>query len=120
MLPIPIHQIILTDIAVIKQQLGPYEQWSFRDHHEDITLGTIPARQLLARSRNYLRTRDEYRSRCDAPPKWRYTSPQWASRILFAVVALSSGLFGTNGGMARIDLLLALTDGLYPLCGTSV
>ena len=44
---IPMLQTILTDITVIKQQLGPCTRCSFRDHHE-ILLGTIPARQLLA------------------------------------------------------------------------
>ena len=64
--------------AGIKQQVGPYNQLSFRNHHKKITLGTLPARLLLARLRNYRRTRDEYRSLRGAPPKWQTTSPQWA------------------------------------------
>ena len=59
---IPIRQIILTDVAGIRQQLGCSHRWAFSDLHVDVVLGTIAARQLLARSKNYMRKRDYYRS----------------------------------------------------------
>ena len=79
--PIPITQTIYTDLDAIRQQLLPHHQWTIYDNHDDAVLGTLSARLLLARSRNYRRTRDQYRLRRGAPPKWRGTSSMWASHI---------------------------------------
>ena len=54
---------------------------SFRDHHDEATLGTNPFWQLLARSRNYRRFRDGYWAVRGAHAKWRTTSHQWACHI---------------------------------------
>ena len=48
---------MLTDIAGIRQQLRYNTRRSFRDHHDEIVLGTILARQLPVHSRNYRRIR---------------------------------------------------------------
>ena len=41
--PIPILQMILTDIAGIRRQLDSNHSWFLRDHHDEVILGTIPA-----------------------------------------------------------------------------
>ena len=123
---IPILQTILTDIAGVRQQLASYSTWSFRGHQDDITLGPLPARQLLARSRNYRRIRDEYRSARGAPPKWRTTSPQWASYI-WALPATSLKRRGTllrtlwdQWWHGENQLVAGFDDGLCPLCQGTV
>ena len=82
--------------------------------------------QLLARSRNYRRIRDEYRSSRGAPPKWRTTSPQWASYIW----ALPSATLKRRGTLLRTiwdqwwhgenQLVAGVEDGLCPLCQGTV
>ena len=122
----PILQTILTDIAGVRQQLASYSTWSFRGHQDDITLGPLPARQLLARSRNYRRSRDEYRTTRGAPPKWRSTSPQWASSIW----ALPAATLKRRGTLLRTmwdqwwhgenQLVAGSDDGICPLCQGTV
>ena len=121
---IPILQTILTDFNGVKQQIASYSSWSFRDYQEDITLGPLPARQRLARSRTYRRTRDEYRALRGAPPKWRTNSPQWASHIwALPMASLNVGIpfrrtiwdqwwHGDNRSVAGLE------DILCPLCHT--
>ena len=123
---IPILQTILTDFAGVRQQLASYSNWSFRGHQDDITLGPLPARQLLARSRNYRRRRDDYRSIRGAPPKWRTTSPQWASSIW----AIPTASLKRRGTLLRTiwdqwwhgenQIVAGLDDGLCPLCRGTV
>ena len=123
---IPILHTILTDITGVRQQLASYSTWSFRGHQDDITLGPLPARQLLARSRNYRRIRDEYRTSRGAPPKWRTTSPQWASYIW----ALPATTLKRRGTLLRTiwdqwwhgenQLVAGSEDGLCPLCQGTV
>ena len=123
---IPILRTILTDIAGVGRQLASYSSWSFRGHQHDITLGPLSARQLLARSRNYRRTRDDYRATRGAPPKWRTTSPQWASYIW----ALPTTSLKRRGTLLRTiwdqwwhgenQLVSGLEDGLCPLCQGTV
>ena len=112
--------------AGVRQQLASYSNWSFRGYQDDITLGPLPARQLLARSRNYRRRRDEYRSIRGAPPKWRTTSPQWASSIW----AIPTASLKRRGTLLRTiwvqwwhgenQIVAGLADGLCPLCQGTV
>ena len=52
-------QIILTDLAGVRQQLGHTRHWIFSDKHDDAVLGTPTSRQLLAYYRKYRRIRDQ-------------------------------------------------------------
>ena len=79
--PIRITQVILTDLASFRQQLVPYTHWQICDHQDEPVLSTLNAHLLLARSRTYRRTRDQYRARRGAPPRWRSTAPTWASHV---------------------------------------
>ena len=54
-LPIPATRINLADTAGIRQQLGPSLRWSFMDQHDDVVIGSLASRPLLARSCNYRR-----------------------------------------------------------------
>ena len=76
-----ILQVILTDLAAIRQQLVPHTQWQICDHQDESVLSTLNARLLLARSRTYRCTRDQYRARRGALPKWRSSTPTWASHV---------------------------------------
>ena len=79
--PTRIKQVILTDLATFRQQLIPHTRWQLCDHQDEAVLSTLNARFALARSRTYRSTRDQYRARRGAPPKWRTTSPTWVSHV---------------------------------------
>ena len=73
--------MILTDSEAFRHQLVPHTQWQIRDHQDEAVLSTLNARLLSARSRTYRCTRDQYRARRGALPRWRFTTPGWASHV---------------------------------------
>ena len=75
------QHVIFTDLAALRQQLVPHTPWQIRDQREEAVLNTLNARLLLARTRTYRCTRDQYRARRGAPPRWRSTTSSWASRV---------------------------------------
>ena len=79
--PTRIVQVILADLAPFRQQLVPYTHWQLCDYQNEAVLSTLHARLSLARSRTYRTTRDQYRARHGAPPRWRATTPTWASHV---------------------------------------
>ena len=101
--PHTLTQTILTDLDAMRQQLVPFLRWTFYDHHDDTPLGTLAARLLMARWRNYRRKRDQFWSLCGAPPKWRSISHAWASRI-WALSKTSFRRRGTLYGQSGINV----------------
>ena len=89
-----ITQVILTDLAAFRQQLVPYTHLQICDYQDEAVL---KARLLQARSRTYYRTRDQYRARRGAPPKWRSTTLAWASHVW----ALPKASFQRRGTLLR-------------------
>ena len=76
-----IKQVIPTDLTAFRQQLIPHTHWQLCDHQDEVVLNTLNARLALARSHNYRCTRDQYRARRGASPRWRATAPFWASHV---------------------------------------
>ena len=115
-----------TDLDAIRQQLIPHHQWTVYDNQNDAVLGTLVARLLLARSRNYRRTRDQNRALRDAPPKWRIISAAWASRIWM----LSTASLRSRGTLLKTiwdqwwhgenQWVAGAMDGVCPLCRAPV
>ena len=76
-----ILQVSFTDLAAFRQQLVPHTQLQTYDNRDEAVLSTLNARLLLARSHMYRCTRDQYRASRGALPRWRSTTPTWASRV---------------------------------------
>ena len=79
--PSRITQVLRTDLAAFCKQLIPHTHWQLCDHQEEAVLNTLNARLALARSHTYRHTRDQYRARRGAPPRWQTTAPAWASHV---------------------------------------
>ena len=79
--PTRIKHVIFTDLEAVRQQLIPHTRWHLCDHQDVAVLNTLNARFAFGRSRTYRSTRDQYRARRGAPPKWRNITPSWASHI---------------------------------------
>ena len=80
-IPIRIMQVILTDLAVFRQQLVPSTHWQICDYQDEAVLSTLNVRLLWARSRTYHFTRDQYRAHRGALRRWRSTTPTSASHV---------------------------------------
>ena len=120
--PIRIMQVILTDLAAFRQQLVPYTHWQICCNQDEAVLSTLNARLLLATSRTYRCTRDQYRARRGALPKWRATTPTWASHVW----ALHKASFRRRGTLLKTmwdqwwhgenNAVAGLLDTQCPMC----
>ena len=95
-------QVILTGLAAFRQQVVPCTHRQICDYQDEAVLGTLNARLLLARSRTYRRTRDQYRDggppHLHGPPT---SGPYPKQRSGDAAHYLR--LCGTDGGMVKIN-----------------